>query len=268
MSNNIDPKTVVGFGREWSTFDQPEMPEHELTRWFEVYFALFPWDEMPVGAQGIDIGCGSGRWAALVAPRVGHLHCVDPSADALKVAKQNLSGHDNVTFHCAGVDGLPMPDASFDFVFSLGVLHHVPDTAAAIASAIRKLKPGAPFLVYLYYRFDNRPGWFQALWWASDWARRAISGMPFAIRRRFADAIAFTVYWPLSRLARLAEGFGRDVATWPLSAYRDQSLYTLRTDALDRFGTRLEQRFTRAEIAGMLTAAGGVDVRFWDDVPY
>ena len=70
----------------------------------------------------------------------------------------------NVEFHHASADAIPLPDGSQDFGYSLGVLHHIPDTARAMADAVRKLKPGAPFLVYLYYDFENRPAWFRGLW--------------------------------------------------------------------------------------------------------
>ena len=46
---------------------------------------------------------------------------------------------------------MPIKDNSMDFGFSLGVLHHLPDPFEGIKSCVTKLKPGAPFLVYLYY---------------------------------------------------------------------------------------------------------------------
>jgi hypothetical protein len=54
----------------------------------------------------------------------------------------------------------------------------------------------------------------------------------------------------------------------PLSIYRDRSFYVMRNDALDRFRTPLERRFTRQEIAGMLLAAGLRDIRFRESAPY
>ena len=68
--------------------------------------------------------------------------------------------------------------------------------------------------------------------------------------------------------AALAEAARLPVASFPLSYYRHCSLYTLRTDARDRFGTPLEQRFTRAQIRQMCTAAGLVDLRFSSREPY
>lgn len=263
-SRNIDRDTVEGFGREWSAFDQSALDPAEAETIFAEYFAHFPFDALPANCEGFDLGCGSGRWAVKVAPRVARLNCIDASADALAVARRNLSAAGNVSFHCASVDAIPLADASQDFGYSLGVLHHVPDTAAGIAACVRKLKPGAPFLVYLYYRFDNRPFWFAWVWRVSDLLRRGLSRLPFGLRRRACDLIAATVYWPLARAARLAERVGRDVANWPLAAYRDRAFYTMRTDALDRFGTRLEQRFTRAEVEAMMRAAGLDDIRFND----
>ena len=72
--NNMDQAVVEGFGREWSKFDQREVPQGELQAMFEEYFSIFPWAELPSDATGFDLGCGSGRWARFVAPRVGWLH--------------------------------------------------------------------------------------------------------------------------------------------------------------------------------------------------
>ncbi len=265
---NIDPETVDGFGDEWTRFDQSALPEAERRRLFDEYFAVFPWDRIGASSVGFDAGCGSGRWAMLAAPRVGTLHAVDASAAALEVAKRNLSGLPNVVTHCASIDALPFDDASMDFGYSLGVLHHVPDTAAAIASCARKLKRGAPLLLYLYYAFDNRPRWFRAAWQVSDLGRRAISRMPHGMRFATSQLLAASVYWPLARSARVLGQLGMRVDNMPLSAYRDRSFYVMRTDALDRFGTRLEQRFTREQIRSMMHEAGLEQITFSDSVPY
>ncbi|HET9813262.1 MAG TPA: class I SAM-dependent methyltransferase [Sphingomicrobium sp.] len=265
---NIDARTVEGFGEEWAAFDQRRLDPAERQHWFDRYFAIFPWDALPANAEGFDLGCGSGRWAALVAPRVGLLHCIDPAAAALDVCRASLAGASNVRFHLAAADALPLADGSQDFGYSLGVLHHIPDTGRAMRDAARKLKPGAPFLVYLYYSFDNRPAWFTALWRLSDIGRRLISRLPFPLRKGVTTVIAAGVYWPLSRAARLAEWSGADVGGFPLGAYRHGSFYSMRTDALDRFGTRLEQRFSRREIVRMMEDAGLEQISFLEAEPY
>jgi SAM-dependent methyltransferase len=265
---NLDVATVEGFGEEWQRFDQRDLSEAEAGLLFEKYFHVFPWERLPPAAAGFDLGCGSGRWAMHVADRGYAVHLVDASPVALAVARQNLAGRPHCHFHLGSVDRLPFEDGSMDFGYSLGVLHHVPDTAAGIRDCVRKLKRGAPFLVYLYYRFDNRPAWFRALWRGSDLIRRAVSRLPHAWRHRVCDAIALAVYWPLARTSRSLERLGANVSAFPLSTYRHLSFYTMRTDALDRFGTQLEQRFTAPEIVRMLEAAGCGDIRVSDREPY
>ena len=265
---NIDLETVAGFGEEWAAFDQRMLSAAEWRALFDNYFSIFPFAQLSANAEGFDLGCGSGRWASGVAPRVGKLHCIDPSDKALYVARKRLTGQANAEFHLAGADSIPLPDASQDFGYSLGVLHHIPDTKAAMQRCVEKLKPGAPFLIYLYYALDNRSAWFRGLWKASDQMRKAISRIPFGPRKLVTNAIAATVYWPLATLARAGNKVGLDVSRLPLSFYRNTSFYTMRTDALDRFGTRLEHRFSRPEIAEMMTACGLVDVRFLEGEPY
>lgn len=261
--SNIDSKVVAGFGDEWSRFDQSAMSDAETQRIFDGYFNIFPWHRINRDAVGFDLGCGSGRWAKLVAPQVGKLHLIDPS-DAIDVARRNLKHAPNCEFHRAGVDQIPLADGSCDFGYSLGVLHHIPNTEAGIMSCTSKLKRGAPFLVYLYYAFDNRPPWFRMIWKISDLFRRVISSLPHSVRYVVSQLIAGFVYWPLARTARILEIAGFDVDALPLSQYRQNSFYVMRTDALDRFGTSLEKRFTKAEIKEMLERSGLENIVFSD----
>ncbi len=235
---------------------------------FRQYFDIFPWADLPPSPEGFDFGCGSGRWALLVAPRVATLHLIDASPDALQVAKKNLSGAPNCQFHVATPDTIPLRDGSMDFGYCLGVLHHVPNTGAGLTSCVTKLKAGAPFLLYLYYALDNRPWWYRATWRASDALRRLVSRSPRWIRLAVTQTIAALAYWPLARLARLFEKMGARVRHFPLAAYRRVSFYTMRTDAYDRFATRLEKRFTRAEVEAMMREAGLERIRFSEAAPY
>jgi SAM-dependent methyltransferase len=269
--NNLDIQVTRGFGREWSTFRQdPDHLSHQQRRAiFDDYFRIFPWNLLPPGGGvGLDVGCGTGRWSLLVAPRVQHLHLLDPSPEALDVAKQNLAGIDNVSYHLHSVATIPLPSSSLDFAFSLGVLHHVPDTEAAIASIADKLKPNAPFLIYLYYALDNRPIWYRLLWRMTDLARSVVSRLPHPLRLAFSQIVAALIYWPLARVARFIAQHRGSSAALPLAYYADKSFYVMRTDAYDRFCTRLEKRFRRGEIAGMLMRAGFREIAFSDTPPF
>ena len=266
--NNIDPQVVSDFGEEWAAYDQDGLGEEATQKAFDQYFHIFPFDQLPANAQGFDMGCGSGRWAKLVAPRVGVLHCIDPSAQALAVAQKKLQAQDNVRFYESSVDATPLNENTQDFGYCLGVLHHIPDTLSGIKDCTRFLKSGAPFLLYLYYNFENRPLWFKILWKISDLFRRVICAMPFKLKKIVCAAIAVVIYVPLARLALFAEKMGKEVANFPLADYRNKPFYFLRTDALDRFGTRLEKRFSKAQITNMLEQAGMENVSFSDQTPH
>lgn len=265
--SNIDKKVIEGFGYEWKQFDQLQLSSEEVHTRFQEYFSIFPWDRISRESVGFDLGCGSGRWAKLTAPRVGHLHCIDPSS-ALEVAKANLESLSNCSFHKAHAGNLPFEDATMDFGYSLGVLHHIPDPEEALTECVRKIKPKAPLLVYLYYAFDNKPWWFRMLWRCSNLMRLVISRLPRSLCSLICNLIAIFVYWPLARFSLLLPKLGLSAQHFPLNFYSKLSFYTMRTDSFDRFGTRLEHRFTRSEIKEMMERSGLVEIEFSDSTPY
>lgn len=268
QNQNVDQHVVEDFGKEWQTFNHSDLTIDQISKAFNQYFDIFPFEKINKYSAGFDMGCGSGRWAKLLAPNVACLTCIDPSPLALEQAKANLKEFKNVVFECSSVSDSQIEDGSQDFGYSLGVLHHVPNTLEGIKSCAKKLKSGAPFLVYLYYKFDNRPPWFKAIWVPTDFLRRMICILPYSIKFPITQLLAYVVYWPLSRLSLLIELFGGNIENIPLSDYRQKPLYFLRTDALDRFGTRLEKRFTKSEIEQMLVSAGFCKIRFSDRAPY
>jgi SAM-dependent methyltransferase len=266
--DNIDAQVVAAFGEEWTRYDQSKLVHRDLEDIFNQYFKIFPWDDISENAMGFDMGCGTGRWAKFVAPRIGILHCIDPSEKALTVAQKHLSDHENCRFHKAGAHDNPLPDTSADFGYSLGVLHHIPNTLVGLRQCVKKLKPGAPFLVYLYYAFDNKPGWYRMLWRLSDLLRRKISTMTYSSRYRLGQLIALFIYLPLARISFFLEKLDVNVEKIPLSFYRGKKFYIMCNDALDRFGTTLEQRFTRVEMRIMMENAGLENIQFSNDAPY
>jgi len=100
------------------------------------------------------------------------------------------------------------------------------------------------------------------IWQASETLRVVVSRLPSRLKPLITDMIALLVYFPLARLALVGERLGLKMNAMPLYFYRDKSFYTMRTDSRDRFGTPLEQRFTRSEIEAMMRRTGLVDVEF------
>jgi len=268
FKKNVDLKVVEDFGKEWQTFNQKDINNADLLAAFNQYFHLFPLHQLNSESVGFDMGCGSGRWAKFIAPKVKQLHCIDPSPLALEQAKNNLQSYSNCVFECNPVSEVQLADNSQDFGYCLGVLHHIPRTEEGLKSCASKLKNGAPFLLYLYYRFDNKPRWFKFIWNLADVLRKMVSKLPFKIKLFISQLIAIFIYYPLSRLSLALEKLGVDILNIPLSDYRNKPFYFLRTDALDRFGTKLEKRFTKVEIQKMMINAGFTDIIFSDSTPY
>ena len=265
--SNKDEKVIEEFGEEWTKFDYSSIDTEKLNENFDQYFSIFPWDILPKDAVGFDMGCGTGRWAQFVAPKVKTLNCVEPS-EAINAAKKNLINNKNVTFRKETTENCSLSPGSQDFGYCLGVLHHIPHTQEALNDCTKLLKSGAPILLYLYYSFENKPLWFKALWKVSDYIRKFISISPKPIKHFLAALIALLVYFPLSRLAYILEKMGLNVENIPLADYRKKPFYQCKNDSLDRFGTRLEQRFSKSQITEMLTKADCTGVEFSPNTPF
>jgi ubiquinone/menaquinone biosynthesis C-methylase UbiE len=265
---NLENKVIKDFGDEWDNFDQSSIKNLDLKNAFNQYFKIFPKSHLNKRTEGFDMGCGSGRWAKIIAPYVKRLNCIDPSSKALKVAKKNLKINNNVYFYNKKVSEKSLKKNSQDFGYCLGVLHHTSNTQKGINSCYKILKKKSPFLIYLYYRFDNKPLWFRIIWMFSDLLRKLISNLPFVIKKIVTFIIALIVYYPLSKISKIFFKLGFNVNNLPLSDYKNKSFYFMATDSLDRFGTKLEKRFTKQEIKKMLKNAGFKNIKFSNSTPY
>ena len=263
---NLDSTTVESFGKEWLKFSS--FTDKEIKTAGDQYFDIVP-DELYNGKLVLDAGCGTGRWSKYLSSKAGFIEAIDPS-DAVFSAGRLLAGCQNVRISKAEISHLPFDDNSFDFVFSLGVLHHIPDTKLAMNDCVKKLKKGGWFLVYLYYNLDNRNIFFKGLFYFSNLLRRMISGLPSAAKKLICDLLAIIIYMPLVLLARIFNSIGlkKLVSHIPLSYYADKSFKIIRNDSLDRFGTPLEQRFSRKQIKEMMEYCGLSAICFSEKEPY
>ncbi len=261
-------KVIKDFGREWSSFDQSNLSDKELINNFNQYFSVFPLRELDSNKEGFDLGCGSGRWAKLIAPKVKRLNCIEPSIDAINVAKENLNGLSNVIFYNNKFQNTKIDENSQDFGYCLGVLHHTNDINEGLNFCNKILKKNGSFLIYLYYNLDNRPIYYKIIWKLSNFLRFVISNLPFNLKKFLTDLIATFVYFPLVLTVRILDTIGIKTINFPLAYYKDKSFYTMRTDSLDRFGTKLENRYSKIEIADMLEKSGFKDIKFSNSMPF
>ena len=254
---NLDQGVIDSFGHEWATFDYGETQTSEaLDAQFRAYCTpidlnLFDPNKSIAG----DFGAGSGRWASRLIPYFSLVYALEPSNGANTVLKNKFSGETKIAVLQETVGANSIPLESLDLAMSLGVLHHIPDTGLAIKEVSRRIKPGGVFLCYLYYNLENKPGYYKLIFKGVNAVRKVVSVLPQRIKQIVASAIAALIYWPLARFSKVLSKFRINTSNIPLHHYADMPFVMLANDALDRFGTTLEQRFSKAQITEMLRDA-------------
>lgn len=139
------------FGFQWNRFARTQLDSATgTTRSRDTFIQKTGWslDDLQ-GARVLDAGCGMGRFAEVCADAGAEVHAVDLST-AVEAASQNLERRSDVRTYQADIMNLPFPNESFDFIYSIGVLHHTPDTKAAFLRLQPLLKPGGAIAIWVY----------------------------------------------------------------------------------------------------------------------
>ncbi|MAT16465.1 MAG: methyltransferase type 11 [Planctomyces sp.] len=165
----VDDQHLESFGHQWTRYEvmQPE----EDRRTFEAKTGFRRVDLK--GKRVLDAGCGGGRYTRLVAEAGAHVVAVDHTR-AVEKAAQLCDGLSNIQFAQADLKALPLPHQSFDYVFSIGVMHHDADTRLLFNAVAELVKPGGQYAVWLYRR--NQP-WQERI---NTWLRNRTTQMSTA----------------------------------------------------------------------------------------
>jgi SAM-dependent methyltransferase len=150
----VTDEHLESFGHQWTTFEVAHEDEDRATFVAKTGMPL----EQLAGLRVLDAGCGGGRYSRVC----GEAGAIVVGADhtrAVDKARQLSSHLPNVQFVQADLKHLPLEAASFDFVFSIGVMHHDSDTRAVFDAVARMVKPGGRYSVWLY----RRNQWWQEL---------------------------------------------------------------------------------------------------------
>lgn len=256
---NIDASVVENFGEEWLKFK--DYSDNEIRSAGNMYFDILNDQIVNKSTYGLDIGCGTGRWTKFLSDKIGFIEAIDPS-DSIFAAAELLKNVENVRLAKASIENIPFDDETFDFVMSIGVLHHIPDTQAAMKDCVKKVKKNGYFFCYLYYNLETKNFIYHFLFWISNTVRIIVSQFPSTLRKVTCDMLAVVFYMPFVLVGRFLNNIGlkKIAKKLPLYDYVDKTFFVIRNDSLDRFGTNLEQRFSKEEVIQMMKNCGLSDI--------
>lgn len=143
--------TQVQFGFQWTVF-------HEMSCdfWDNFFISLGPVSpDFFSGKIGLDAGCGFGRHLLQAARCNARMIGLDYSR-AIESSAKNTQGQANIALVQGDLERMPFRPASFDFAYSIGVLHHLPDPFVGFASVVRQVRPGGSVFAWCY---SNQRRW-------------------------------------------------------------------------------------------------------------
>ncbi len=253
-----DQKYATSFGYEWHFFKKTQLDSHTGThisrdRWSDI--TGYQPEDMK-GKVVLEAGCGSGRFLEIVAPFSKKCIGLDMSS-AVDAASDNLiRDFSTVDIIQADLNRTAIQKNSVDFVYSIGVLDHIPDTLKGIKSLVSLIKPGGELAVWLYGPHLKI--------WPGDMYRFIGSRMdphrlltilkkyvPFALKTHKIPFLGKFFKWVLFPAPEYAH----------LPIPEDMRLEWSILDAYDRFGSIIEKHFSEEQLRKILQDAGLINIR-------
>jgi SAM-dependent methyltransferase len=246
-------RTFASFGFEWNNFDDVRDEDEGFA---EVYFRDLDLGQLE-GKVGLDAGCGKGRYTRFLAGHLGAMAALDGSS-AVEAAARNLKDNPTVVVVRSDLRSAPFAPASFDFISSLGVLHHLDDPQAGFNQLLTYLAPQGRILLYLYSR-PPRAGLRSTALRAAAALRTVTVRLPHRALKAISTPIAVALYYGVVVPGQYGERRGIGIlGGLPMDAYRGKPLRSLVLDTFDRLSAPVEHRYVWSDLAPWFHEAGMV----------
>lgn len=250
-ADRLQSRTIEDFGDQWTTYVD-NSGYYGSAALFDDVFSPFIDAQHLRGKRIAEIGSGSGRWVQVFLDAgATHVMALEPSA-AMDVLRRAFAGApDRVELiHLPG-DRLP-PRGDRDYVFSIGVIHHIPDPDPVCRAALAALRPGGTFGVWVYGREGNAV--YLALF-------GALHGVTRRLPHRALAALSWILGWGLDLYIAACR-----VLPLPLRGYARNVLAKLSRDKrrlviYDQLNPAYAKYYTRDEALALMERAGFEDVR-------
>ncbi len=235
------------FGFEWRRYKKTQLDRlgsRESEKTFFEKTGLGPEDLR--GKKVLDVGVGTGRFADVARRAGAEVHGIDLSL-AVETARKNLPA--DVLVAQANLFSLPFPEASFDVVYSIGVLHHTPDTFAAVKAIARYVKPGGTLAVWVYQK---------DIWtYYCDIYRRFTPDMPQSLLHFLSNlSIPYYHFLEAVRVIPWIGELARDRLLWYLFMPMHKDPFWRVLDTYDWYSPRYQWKHTPEEVEGWFKELG------------
>ncbi|MGA2837587.1 MAG: class I SAM-dependent methyltransferase [Acidimicrobiales bacterium] len=236
-------RTFASFGYEWNAFDDVREEDESFAT---VYFRDIDLEGLQ-GKVGLDAGCGKGRYTRFLARHLKVEVALDGSS-AAEAAARNLADIEGATVVRSDLRDAPFAPESFDFISSLGVLHHLDDPFAGFESLVGLLAPGGQILLYLYSRPQDRGLRSMALSCAAA-LRKITTRMPHPALKAVSTPIAAFLWWTFVQPGAWGDEHGfASLSGLPMDAYRGKPFRSLVLDTFDRLSAPVENRYVWSDL--------------------
>ena len=251
----LQAKTKVSFGYQWTIFS--EMVCDFRDNFWNYLHPATP--DFFAGKLGLGAGCGFGRHIFHAASSGAEMIGIDISS-AIDSAHANTRHLPNVHLVQADIYELPFAPETFDFVYSVGVLHHLPDPARGVHALAPLVKPNGTMFVWLYSksrRFLNA---------ALEACRAVTTRLPHPVVKEI-SLLGAVVDWAFVlpyRMLHRVPGLGRlvDAVTPPrVKIYSGYPFQVSHADWFDRLAAPVRFYYTEEEVRALMESADLTDVQ-------
>ena len=251
----VDEQNYAGsFGFQWKLYARTQMDDAVSRRSEQAFIRRTGFrPEDLAGKLVLDVGCGMGRFAEIATRWGAHVVGIDLSL-ACEVAAKNLSER-NAAFFQADVFKLPFAPQSFDYIYSIGVLHHTPNCEQAFKSLPRLLKPGGRIAIWLYSAYNP---WYRM----SDVYRKLTRRMKPETLHPLCNAVIplYGIHKILKRIPLVGKKTS-SVLAWALPMSHDPDPEWRVLDTFDWYSPWYQSKHTYEEVFRWFESCGLEDLR-------
>ena len=251
----VDEQNYAGsFGFQWKLYSQTQLDDANSQRSEDAFRRRTGFrPEDLAGKRVLDVGCGMGRFAEVATRWGAHVVGIDLSL-ACEVAAKNLADRMATIFQ-ADVFQLPFAPGSFDYIYSIGVLHHTPDCERAFKVLPRLLKPGGRIAIWLYSAYNP---WYRM----SDVYRRVTRKMKPQTLHKLCRAVIplYGMHQVLKRIPLVGKPTSSVIA-WAIPMSFNQEPRWRVLDTFDWYSPWYQSKHTYEEVFRWFESCGLQDLR-------